>query len=194
MMEGGRYAFVGNTKVATRDMWKTPSWLISRLRKEHGWFGLDAAAWNEDTLAHSWLGPDRDDPGQCDALRAEHPWGRYSGGKPVFCNPPYSRFGGGLRAWVGEFARQGHAVKVVAVLPDTPSCQWFRLAWETAESVTLFDGRVAFDPPPGIKASSPRGGTVVFVWTPQHSRDMGEAKVIWDSPPRRAGAAVEDGS
>ena len=186
---------IGDRDIPLRDTWSTPQWLVDRLDDRWG-FGLDAAATKDTAIRPSsgnarldYLGPDHGDPDRRDALGplvwASVDWPE---GYPVFLNPPFSQTGGGLTAWVNACIAQATAGPVVAILPDTPSCRWFRRAWESAYEVTLFDGRVAFVPPPGVKTSSPTGGVVVFAWVP---RVDGPARVRWESLPGRR--EVSDG-
>jgi hypothetical protein len=180
---------IGERDVPLRDCWSTPKWLVDRL-DERWCFGLDAAATVDTAIRPNgrsvgYLGPDHPIEEYRNALDLSHltqpaPWAHFSGGLPVFVNCPYSQNGGGLTAWVDAFIRESQDVPVVAILPDTPSCRWWRRAFETAAEVTLFDGRVRFDPPPGVKASSPRGGAAVFAWVP---RIGGPARVRWESVP-----------
>lgn len=183
---------IGDRDVPLRDCWRTPQWLVDRLDARWG-FGLDAAATADSAITTPsrgrlfHLGPDV----ALDALDLRTHggvglhwrWCEASVAAPVFCNPPYSQTGGGLTAWVDAFIREGQQVPVVAILPDTPSCRWWRKAFETAAEVTLFDSRVRFDPPEGVKPSSPAGGVVVFAWVP---RVGGPARVRWESVPGRA--------
>jgi phage N-6-adenine-methyltransferase len=170
---------IGDRDIPLRDTWATPQWLVDRLRARWG-FDLDAAATRRSRIidgSGEWIGPDHPDVDRRDALTAEwcHMWA-------AFVNPPFSKSCGGLSRWVEAFIRESKRAPVVAVLPDTPSCKWFRRAWDTAAEVTLFDGRVAFDPPVGVQSSSPRGGVVVFAWVP---RIAGPARVRWESVPGR---------
>jgi phage N-6-adenine-methyltransferase len=180
---------IGDRDIPLRDCWSTPEWLFERLDARWG-FGLDAAATFDSSMrGMPYLGPDHIGVDRRDALSRSLSWAACSDGAPVFCNPPFSQSGGGLTRWVEAFEAQGgEEVPVVAILPDTPSCRWFRRAWESAYEVTLFDGRVAFVPPPGVKPSSPTGGVVVFAWVPHTS---GPAKVRWESLPGRR--EVSDG-
>jgi len=174
-MEDRVFVKMGETDVPLRDCWRTPRWLVDALACR--WqFGLDAAASiNDRVLPIPYIGPDHTDPRQRDALEVS--WSLISVGHPVFLNPPYSQASGGIFGWVNKAIMEGKKVPVVAVLPDTISCKWFKLAMETAYEVHFFSRRVGFDPPPGVPKSSPRAGTVVFCWAP---RIAGPARVRWD--------------
>lgn len=185
---GAETTRIGDRDVPLRDQWTTPLWLVDRLHARWG-FSLDAAAteetvvrvksaFSDDRYPLHYIGPDHEDPVFRDGLRA--PW--TSGLVATFVNPPYSQRCGGISKWVQACILHGAVAPVVAVLPATPDCRWWRMAHETAAEVTLFDGRVRFDPPPGVKASQPRVGTAVFAWVP---RLTGPAKVVWDSVPTR---------
>lgn len=123
-----------------RDCWTTPKPLAQALVAE---FDLDidvACSLENCVLAYRLL----------DGLAA--PW-EY----PAWCNPPYSN----IMPWCQNALAS--EVPSVLLLPARTASPWFReLVTNTRVSWWVFRGRVRFDPPEGIKASSPRHDSLLF--------------------------------
>lgn len=136
-----------NAKTAQRDDWRTPRWLFERLHALYQ-FTIDAAADAENAkLPRFWTA-------EQDALKQS--WR----GERVFCNPPFS-----LK---GEFAATAacrEAEVAVLILPATVEQPWFHrhVIGARAELIVPL-GRVEFDPPPGVEATSPRFASLVAVY------------------------------
>jgi phage N-6-adenine-methyltransferase len=133
-----------------RQEWGTPIHLFRALHKEFS-FTIDAAANARNAkLMRYWSPKD-------DALRQD--WC----GERVWCNPPFAN----IRPWLAKALASvmiGGCPLAVLLLPDATSSEWFDLAtWGT---VDFFRGRVAYDPPPGIKASTPAGGAMLVTYQP----------------------------
>ena len=124
-----------------RDSWTTPKVLAANLVKE--WFlTLDVASSPENKKC-----PLRCDDGLTD-------W--WTGN--VWCNPPYSD----ILPWA-ERALESDVLSVL-LLPARTASPWFRMLVSNPRvSWWTFKGRVRFDPPEGIQASSPRHDTLLFV-------------------------------
>lgn len=153
---------VGNVEVKATDCWRTPTDLFRMLDEEfHFW--LDAAARKDDTHCICYLGPDNVDPKNRDALAVD--WGDLALGS-IFVNPPYSPAGGGLLNWIRQCVNAGVTLTVVALVPCTPSTEWFRLAHGSAAELRLFPRRINCDKPDGSPSSSARGDLCLFVWRP----------------------------
>lgn len=157
---------VGAVEVKASDCWRTPDYLFEALDLEFG-FHLDAAAREADTHCVSYLGPDHWVPEFRDAL-AMYNWASAATG-PVFVNPPYSPDGGKLINWVERCVITSADVVVVALLPCTPSTEWFQYAWDTANELRLFSRRVNCDTPDGKPSKSARGDLCIFVWRPGYA-------------------------
>jgi len=150
-----------------KDDWCTPPWLLRYAEEQlpHGWcFEVDAAARQATALAPAWYGPDHPDPARRDALAAD--WGQ----QVVWCNPPYSRAGGGLLAWCAKFyqAAQGGALVVALFFARTDTRAWHQYVTR-AHGVTFLEGRVRFiDPATGQpgKAGATAGSCLVQWWPP----------------------------
>ncbi len=69
-----------------------------------------------------------------------------------------------VATWLQLCAAYGAEEIVAAFVPDAADTWWYE-ACETAAIVFRF-GRVHCAPPPGIKASSPRGTSAVLLWIP----------------------------
>lgn len=137
-----------NVATAQRDDWRTPEILFNWLdRRFH--FTIDAAAdsentkvvrfWNEweDGLEQSWRG------------------------ERVFCNPPFSR-----KHQFTQKAAAGDADIAVLVLPSTPEQVWYH-EWVIGARARILvpRGRIKFNPPPGVTATSPRFASIIAVYT-----------------------------
>lgn len=137
-----------NRATAQRDDWNTPLWLFNLLHRLYH-FTIDAAAsdkshlltkyWTEreDGLSQSWKG------------------------ERVFCNPPFSQ----KAAWAKKAAEREADVAVL-LLPATVDQKWFhRYVLGNGAEVIVPEGRIKFEPPPGVNASSPRFATIVAVYS-----------------------------
>lgn len=162
--------------LAEGDLWRTPSWLFRALDSEFH-FTLDAASSGQpDALCEEWLTPEQD------ALSCEWPVYLHllTGRGAAYCNPPYSRKGGGMLAWVEACLRARVRQTVVLVGPYRGDARWRALCREHADEIRLA-GRVQFVAPPGLKRSTPSNDTVVVVFREGSS---GPAKhFYWDPRP-----------
>ena len=151
--------------LSPRDFWRTPPALFAELDQEFS-FGLDAAtAGVADALCKWFLTPEMDALIAC--------WATASQGRPVFCNPPYSRLGGrggGLLAWVQAAVRARDAgVVVVLVVPTTRSTAWAKLLRAECPEIRHPKARVAFiDPDSGLVVKGARHETMIPVLRPGH--------------------------
>ena len=158
-----------------RDRWATPLPIVRALAQRFagGWFDLDAAAERRNAKAPYWY------TRKLDALQL--PWGpigavvkhaqrdgRLFELRPgtratrVFLNPPYRN----LDRWVARAIAQVWSRRcevVVMVLPPGVGTRWrSRLNRECL--VEEFEGRIPFDPPPGIENENcNRQGSIVAV-------------------------------
>jgi hypothetical protein len=160
------------TKDARRDNWRTPQWLMDVLHREFPML-WDATAHGPDEWAHGCEDGNTAPNGRV----AEWPTHR-----PVFCNPPFSE----MREWSRRIA--SHPGQTVTVCKLAPSVAWWRTIvgkcggpttrtrWirsqrgdiveaDLANSVSLWllPVRVAYEPPEGIKATSPSFDSCVLV-------------------------------
>jgi hypothetical protein len=82
----------------------------------------------------------------------------------MWINPPYSA----IAPWVlGAYSRCVRDESFSALLLPANRTQldwWHRYALRG--ELWFFRGRIAFDPPPGIKKSTPRGNSVLVVFDP----------------------------
>lgn len=167
-------------RLPEKDFWRTPPALFEALDSEFR-FTLDAATSGpDDALCVEWLTPDED------ALSCTWPaFLHLSTGKAAaFCNPPYSTAGGGLFAWVRACLRARALQTVVLVAPAEVSSGWFHLANRKADEIRLLKKRVRFVPPPGLRSSSPRGGTLIAIF---REGGTGPARVVpsWEPNQKR---------
>jgi phage N-6-adenine-methyltransferase len=137
-----------------RQAWRTPRTLGANLVNMF-YLNLDAAADDSNKLCPVyWSEAD-------DGLSRE--WnGR------VWCNPPFS----GCRDWVEKAIEEvdsRRAQCVIMLLPAHVGLSWFTLAADRAP-FWLFDRRIKYEPPDGVKASSPAFGSVLFEFTAYGAR------------------------
>lgn len=135
-----------------RDTWCTEPTLFAALDARFG-FGLDAAAADDRSLCKRYFSADRS------ALGSES-WSAASGGRPVFCNPPFSQLHG-----PGGFVRRARIessrVPVVLLVPATRAVEWWSLdVFLHAAEVWDFRGRLGYMHPvlrthvPGVRFES----------------------------------------
>ena len=157
-----------------RDNWRTPKWLMDVLHAEFPML-WDATGHGPDEWAHGC----EDGNTASDALAAEWPTHRQ-----VFCNTPFSR----MKAWAPRIAaHHGPTVTVCKLTPgtkwwqtlasrdgnyasgygvgwlDTPMGRILRCPLLNDVALWLLPVRVAYEPPPGIAASSPSFDSCVVV-------------------------------
>lgn len=135
--------------ISPRDCWRTPRWLAERYVARYA-LTHDAAADEANAVCPSyWTAED-------DALAQD--WR----GRRIWCNPPYSGKGraGSLERWI----EKGHEAECcVMLLPSRTDQRWFRAAYMLAREIVFLTGRVQFDPPPGVRQSSNREGSMIVV-------------------------------
>ncbi len=108
-----------------QDRWATPLALfadVSALLEVESW-GLDAAALACNRKVAAYLGPDHPEPRRRDALTAS--WSAHSGGRPVWCNPPYSQ--AGRFAQVARSEAEQHGVVVALLVFARTDTRWWWL-------------------------------------------------------------------
>lgn len=133
--------------------YRTPQHIFTPVALDLGPFGLDAAADADNSKCLEFLDAEKD------ALSAATKW--YSGTGKVWCNPPYKK----ILPWIlrAELAvEREECTRVVFLLPLL-SAKWLTRCLMRHE-VQVYDGRIAFDLPPGMENSrSPAAGSVLVV-------------------------------
>lgn len=155
-------------EIAQRQLWATPQWFVDGLCATLGlYIGLDVCAEASTAKCFRWLGPGSMTP---DALVVD--WHEYLDNDDVaFCNPPF-RF---AQPFVEKILRD--RVPTILITPGNVGAEWFGLLHEAAvEMLPIVGPRLAFEPPPGIKASSPGGGTLV--WLPNIPADPNRPRIL----------------
>ncbi len=125
-----------STPIEIRDLWQTPRYLFDYFDREFD-FGLDLCASDDNHLVSNYLTEKED------AFDPRHNWNKLSGGKSVWCNPPYSR--GHIPALMDEAKIQAHknGVTTVFLVPADTSASWF--PFESAKEIRFISGsRVSF--------------------------------------------------
>lgn len=169
--------------VLLRDRWRTPSKLIVRLlhhfgRTEH--FDLDACAERGASHGRHYISADQD----CLVT----PWLSVLGPRDVATGPawvwqnmPFSAApDGSSRKPV--FLRRAHheaqtGMVVLSIVPATTAESWWGEIWDLADWAAFITPRLAYVPPPGVKASHPNQvGQCLFRFTPKGYRDRHSGK------------------
>jgi len=161
-----------NTSVSER--WATPQWLFDRLNAEFR-FDLDAAADASNHKCDLWFGPDglvSDSLSLSSwSLPIDTEYAVWHGASSVWCNPPYSKKGGGIYPWMVkglETARAG-AVCVMLIYARTDTRAWSQIVHPYADEVRLIAGRLKFEPPPDYTGTATTAGapSAVIVFRPE---------------------------
>ena len=133
-------------RVADRQTWRTPDTLFDGLHSEFN-FTLDAAANAWDSKCDKYISPDEDS--------LITPWGH---GQIIWCNPPFAQ----VMPWMKKaLVEQTNRNDIVFLLKAATDTRWFHQYVIPYAEWWLFDGRVHFEPPPGIKASTPSFGAML---------------------------------
>ena len=114
--------------------WETPQWSFDVLDSEFH-FALDACATPEVAKCKQYFTPKQD------GLKQR--WSKASGGKAIFCNPPYAR--DQIGAWVKKGYEEGQrGATVVMLLPQYVSYPWFRYIVSAFAEIRQVQGLVSF--------------------------------------------------
>jgi phage N-6-adenine-methyltransferase len=177
-----------NTSVNER--WGTPQNLFDILNQEFR-FRIDAAADETNHKCKFWFGPgSKLNP---DALDTDH-WARTSGtiiarqtglfgsdgapmdpyirhGDGVWCNPPYTKSGGGILPWMkrGRATAQAGAICVMLIYARTDTKAWQDIVHPFADEVRLIEGRLKFEPPGDYtgKATTAGAPSAIVIFQPE---------------------------
>lgn len=147
-----------------RQFWATPWWVVRGVEELSGYrITLDVCAELSTAKAPVWFGPMS--MNGADGLTAG--WARFVGsGDAAWCNPPYND----LMSWVRRaITMAGFGLRTFMLIPyrsDRPYVASL-LDYHSAHLTNLWgdkvkDGRIAFEPPPGVEASTPMGGVVLW--------------------------------
>lgn len=146
--------------MSERDNWATPWPVVEELARRYaggkGGFELDPCASETNLKAARFFSVH--DNGLVQPWKA----------KAVFCNPPYSDIG----PWVDKAdleTQKFNARVVVMLLPARTDSRWFAKLKELSgidrAHLTFTRGRIQFIPPPGVKASTNNGGSLIAaIW------------------------------
>lgn len=162
-----------------KDDWATPQYIVDWCADHLGieGFDLDACAKVDSAKAPEWIGPDREDELERDAMAG--PWRRGKGPTWVWFNPPYSRKGGGIGKWCERAmiaARDEACVVACCVFAKTETVAWHE-SISKAHEVFFIRGRLRFvDPITGLAPMDKKGQpqsapapSILVFWRPGHS-------------------------
>lgn len=119
---------------AGKDDWCTPAVVLDRVRKVDP-IGLDPCT-------------SRDNPTGASTYYTGDPWDGLAeswnlGDNPyglVYVNPPYST----CAAWVDKAIAESAFVSVILLVAARPDTKWWRRAWDAADAVAFWRGRLRF--------------------------------------------------
>jgi phage N-6-adenine-methyltransferase len=135
--------------MSNRDEWATPHAILDGLFPEFE-FDLDVCANANNTKAAVYFTEEDDGLTQ--------PWGGV-----CWMNPPYSN----IAPWVEKAWRESlNGSTIVALLPAATDTNWF---WDWVKGkaeIRFIKGRVQFEPPPGVKASSNPHASILAIYRP----------------------------
>ena len=136
-----------------RDDWQTPECALDRVRKVAP-IRLDPCSSGDDLVGayHS-----------CTEGGIEFSWsdfmhtGLQSLWGLVYVNPPYSH----ASEWAAKVAGEAsQKIEIVSLVPARPDARWFyRLAWDTAQAICFWKGRLRFV---GAPSSAPFPSAFVY--------------------------------
>lgn len=135
-----------------RDCWRTPRQLFDALNKRYR-FEVDAAADASNALLPSYYTRDCDTLGWLKTTLAR-----------AYVNPPYSDIAPWTEACYRRCAWLGAFSALLLPANRTQMSWWHDYAMRG--ELWFFKGRIAFEPPPGVEPSSPRGNSVLVVFDP----------------------------
>lgn len=157
----------GTLDYAVRQTWATPAALVRGLERLAGCtVELDLCAEQHTAKAPVWFGP-RSPHGVTDTLNET--WESRAG--LAWCNPDFRR--------KGQWADLVLASKIPTwfLVPPATDQPWFgRLLEHPRAHLHALQGRVAFEPPEGVAATSPNGPVVL--WSLNFARPLFPARLI----------------
>lgn len=142
------------------NQWRTPNDVYSDLCQTHNVYPtIDVCASVDNTKCRLFV------TREMDALTLD--WKEFAeknGVRPIFwMNPPYSQNLLGKfvkKAW--EMSQQGCIV--LCLLPNSTGSKWFHTYVKPYAKYDFVKGRISFEPPPGLVATSNRGDSTVVVF------------------------------
>jgi site-specific DNA-methyltransferase (adenine-specific) len=137
---------ITNTKAQN---WRTPRPLFNRLNREYN-FTIDLASQLGNALLPRYW------------TRAHNSLRRSWVGERGFWNPPF----GAIRVWLEYALEQAdRGAYSVGIVPQNTETHWYHDLAILADKHT-FLGRVAYVPPPGVKASQPSFASMLVICGP----------------------------
>ena len=154
-----------------KDDWATPQYIVDWASENillGRPFDLDAAAKADTAKAPVYFGPGG---AQADAFTASWSAGR-STWTTVWCNPPYSRAGGGLAGWCArmQYAAEHESCVVVGLFFARTETRAWQDSVNQAAEVYLLRGRVKFiDPATGKSPGPAPAPSALVMWRPGYT-------------------------
>ncbi|WP_052955955.1 phage N-6-adenine-methyltransferase [Photobacterium angustum] len=148
-----------NTPNDIKDKWRTPAPVFGFMHREFN-FGLDVCADDDNALLDNYLTEEDN------ALDPKHNWHELAGGRPVWCNPPYSRKN--LKAFINEAKYQAsvNGATIVMLIPNSVDATYF--PHDAASEVRLvINGRINFNRADGAESSQNLQGSCFCILSPE---------------------------
>jgi phage N-6-adenine-methyltransferase len=137
-----------------RHGWKTPNYIVERCWNVlHGLHAVRGSGFTLDVAASA-----ENAKAPCFYTEEEDSLNRSWSGHVVWCNPPYRKIGDWVDKCVDERVPTG------LLVPSSTGSAWFRDAAENCVAWYLFRGRIRFEPPEGVKSSTPDIDNAYFVF------------------------------
>lgn len=155
-----------------KDDWATPQYIVDWACDHLGIiaFNLDAAASASTSKGVLYFGPDHHYESKRDTFAFGWGWPKsWTEPMHVWCNPPYSRAGGGLAKWCARMQRAAEHEDCVVVgffFAKTETVAWHESVAKASE-VFFLRGRVSFiDPATGKSPGPAPAPSVLVIWRP----------------------------
>lgn len=157
------------------DGWRTPPVILDHVVARYGRIDLDLAAADQRVaVCPSYVGPGRAPGPWTDGL-TWNPWAWTAPRRShIWCNPPYSREGGGLEAWCQRFHEASLAgYRVTALFFARTETRAWHLYVREAYEVSFLRRRVKFlHPTTGQPVGTAPAPSVLVHWSGSNAAPM----------------------
>ena len=151
-----------------RQDWRTPKALFDKLEETFGKFDLDWFADDENHLCPDYF-TEKNSAYNVPLV------GR--GVSRGFANPPFSDMLNAIEL-LRRMADTEGITSFMLAPADFGIKKWGPYAWTQANGIIFLTPRVAYDPPPGVKKSSPTGSSMALVFSPEPRGENPEVMLL----------------
>lgn len=138
--------------VSLESCWRTPSWLVERIRGELGG-AIELDPFTEasnPTKARQILTPFED------GFTCEWPFAR-----TIYVNPPFIEAAKAADRCIAE-SEKAHRPRIIFLGPAAVGTKWFHRLWKRSDDALFLEQRLRFEDQNGNLVGSPTRGTVLF--------------------------------